>query len=296
VKDGLRTKRPRGVIGATWWSQRFLEVLSRFHESGRLARGRSYARRGQVINLDVRPGRVDARVQGSRVQPYRVTIGVAAIDDADWARAEQGIAERAVFLARLLNGEMPDEIESVFAACQLSLFPARARDLSTSCSCPDWEPLCKHVAAVYYLLADRFDDDPFLIFAWRGRPRDRLLADLRALRGAAPAGQEPRVPRTPLSAVLGGGDEPLDALLDRYWGDPDAAGESWSNQRERPAVPTRSPAAILRELPASGLRLAGRPVEELLAPVYERLVAHAFDPDATSDKGSIPRPASERDG
>ena len=185
VKDGLQTKSKRGAIGETWWSRRFIEVLEDFHEGPRLARGRAYARRGQVIDMDVDDGEVIARVQGSRKRPYDVRIGVTVLDDDDWARIEEAMANRAVFLARLLAGEMPNEIEEAFAASGLSLFPTTADDLGADCSCPDWENPCKHIAAVYYLLAEAFDRDPFLIFAWRGRPRERLLSELRALRGVA---------------------------------------------------------------------------------------------------------------
>ena len=66
---------------------------------------------------------------------------------------------------------MPDDIEDVFAGVGLSLFPASAGELSLDCSCPDWEVPCKHLAATFYLLAESFDDDPFRILAWRGRPR-----------------------------------------------------------------------------------------------------------------------------
>ena len=74
---------------------------------------------------------------------------------------------------------MPEEIEEAFVESSTSLFPASDDDLDSACSCPDWENPCKHIAAVYYLLAEAFDDDPFLIFAWRGRDKDGLLADLQ---------------------------------------------------------------------------------------------------------------------
>src|SRR3990172_5012890 len=154
VEDGLRAKSKRGPIGETWWSQRFTAVLEDFHEGPRLARGRAYARRGQVIDMDVEAGEVSARVQGSRARPYTVSIGVTVLDDADWARVVEAMASQAVFLARLLAGEMPREIGDAFAATGLSLFPATADDLRTDCSCPDWENPCKHIAAVYYLLAE----------------------------------------------------------------------------------------------------------------------------------------------
>ena len=118
-------------------------------------------------------GRV-ASVQGSRSEPYAVRITVKELDDAAWANVETAMAARALFLARLLAGEMPDEIEEAFDAAKVRLFPARRGDLVTSCTCPDTANPCKHIAAVYYLLAESFDENPFLIFEWRGRPRARL--------------------------------------------------------------------------------------------------------------------------
>jgi uncharacterized Zn finger protein len=64
-----------------------------------------------------------------------------------------------------------------------SLLPAAQRDLATDCSCPDWSNPCKHIAAVHYLLGERFDEDPFLMFELRGRSKEALLAVLRERRG-----------------------------------------------------------------------------------------------------------------
>ena len=285
VKDGLRAKSKRGAIGETWWSQRFIEVLEDFHEGPRLVRGRAYARRGQVIEMDVEAGEVRARVQGSRARPYSVSIGVTVIDDPDWARVEEAMASQAVFLARLLAGEMPHEIADAFAATGLSLFPATADDLDTDCSCPDWENPCKHVAAVYYLLAEAFDRDPFLIFAWRGRPRERLLADLRALRGtgadAATSGAIDEAETAPPgqqeglfgSIGLDGVDlagEITEEMTNRFW---EAGGDLASVRAEPRAV--AMPDAILRDLGPSGLTVGSRTLEDLLAPAYRAIAAAA---------------------
>ena len=64
VKNGLKAKSKRGSIGETWWSKRWVGVLESFNLGARLTRGRSYARKGQVISIDVKPGVVQARVQG----------------------------------------------------------------------------------------------------------------------------------------------------------------------------------------------------------------------------------------
>ena len=194
VDGGIKARSQRGAIGEQWWSRRFVEVLESFGMSGRLARGRNYARRGQVLGFELSHGRVTAQVQGSRPAPYQVRIGVLPLTTAQWRRVEEALGGQALFRAKLLAGEMPPEIEEVFAACGTPLFPRSARDLDLFCSCPDWEVPCKHLAAVCYVLAERFDEDPFAMLAWRGRGREELLAALRRRpagdgRGAACAGR-----------------------------------------------------------------------------------------------------------
>jgi uncharacterized Zn finger protein len=123
---------------------------------GRLQRGRNYARRGQVISLEIDAGAVTASVQGSRAKPYRVRIGIAAYGKSEWAAVEEALASNAWFVATLLAGQMPADIEDVFTAVGLSLFPRNANELSLDCSCSDWEVPCKHLAAMFYLLAEQF--------------------------------------------------------------------------------------------------------------------------------------------
>jgi uncharacterized Zn finger protein len=107
------------------------------------------------------------------------------LGDAEWERVIDAMASEALYAARLLSGEMPEQIEEVFTAAGVSLFPADQDDMQTRCSCPDWANPCKHIAAVHYLLGERFDEDPFLIFLLRGRSKDEIIAALRARRGGA---------------------------------------------------------------------------------------------------------------
>jgi uncharacterized Zn finger protein len=179
----LTARTARGDIGEHWWSRRFVQVLESFAIGSRLTRGKSYARKGQVLQLDVQPGVVSAKVQGSRRSPYSVTIGLAPFPELVWAKVEVVLAEQAIHSARLLAGEFPVELEQVFAAAGAPLFPQRTTDLAMQCSCPDWEVPCKHLSATFYLLAESFDDDPFRILHWRGRERQALLGRLRELRG-----------------------------------------------------------------------------------------------------------------
>lgn len=170
-------------FGLTWWGKRWigaLEALGAVY-ANRLPRGRTYARQGRVTKLTVRPGRVTAAVQGSRARAYRVTLTLPAFDDATWDEVLGALAGEVRHTAALLDGRMPDDVDDVLQACGVSLFP-RARELSTSCSCPDAANPCKHVAAVHYTLAQTFDDDPFLLPRLRGRDRDQLLGGLRAQR------------------------------------------------------------------------------------------------------------------
>lgn len=183
-EHGVKVKQP----GTTWWGQRWLQALERVlaGDSGRLARGRTYARAGRSHDFHVKHGKVTARVTGSRPQPYQVTITLTQLSDAVWARAVAGMAEKAQFAAELLAGRMPQQIDDVFRAAGSSLFPATRQDLQTTCNCPDWGDPCKHVAAVHYVLGDALDRDPFLLFELRGRDKLRVLAELRSQRGEAP--------------------------------------------------------------------------------------------------------------
>lgn len=178
VKGGIKAQTKRGDFGRSWWAKRWIAVLESFNIGARLGRGRSYARRGQVVSINVDEGSVTGAVQGTRAKPYDVAIRVNTLSKAEWSRVLKALSEQAIFAAKLLAGEMPDDIEVVFRDQKLSLFPQKLKDLQTNCSCPDWSNPCKHIAAVYYLMGEEFDRDPFLIFKLRGLDRDELLSSL----------------------------------------------------------------------------------------------------------------------
>jgi uncharacterized Zn finger protein len=227
-------------------------VLEDIGLGNRLQRGRTYARKGQVLSLDVDPGSVTAEVQGSRARPYRIRIGIPAFGKSEWIQVEQALAENAWYTAKLLSGEMPDDIEDVFAGLGLSLFPATARELTLDCSCPDHAVPCKHLAATFYLLAESF-----AILAWRGREREDLLANLAAARTEGP----PAADRAEQAA------RPLVDSLDTYY-----ASQADTQVPSPPAAPsTRPSAALLDQLPDTGVAVRGRPLTELLRPAYHAL-------------------------
>ncbi len=265
VDDGLELRSRRGAIGESWWSRRFLSAVESILTGGRLTRGRTYARQGQVIDLGIGAGLVVAQVQGTRRTPYGVQITMPAASDERWAAIVETLAGQAGYAARLLAGELPHEIEDVFAEAGVALFPERGSHLITSCTCPDWATPCKHAAAVCYLMAEAFDDDPFLLLAFRGREREALLAELRARRGASVEGtdnealpaSDPATPTTPLVEEIA-----------TFW----HAGADLAGVHCLPRA-TEMPGAVLRLLPRGVLVVRGREVADLLEVAYARLAA-----------------------
>ena len=175
AKGGIKAQSKRGAFGESWWAKRWIATLESFNIGARLGRGRSYARSGQVISIGIDKGSVKAKVQGSRPKPYDVVINIKTLSTSSWQKLTKTLANQAIFVAKLLAGEMPQDIETVFRDAGLSIFPQRLADLQTECSCPDWSNPCKHIAAVYYLLGEEFDRDPFLIFKLRGMAREELI-------------------------------------------------------------------------------------------------------------------------
>jgi uncharacterized Zn finger protein len=258
VEAGLKARSTRGAIARTWWSEQFIAVLESIVVGGRLQRGRAYARQGQVIGLNLDAGAVTATVQGSRARPYRVRVGLAAFGKAQWTNVTRALADDAWYAAKLLAGEMPDDIEDVFAAAGLTLFPAGADELSMDCTCPDWEVPCKHLAAVFYLLAESFDEDPFGILAWRGRDRDTLLGALSALRAGSIAADRAEQADTAI---------PLAACLDTYFLQAAAADIAQHSLSPSPAPSD----TLLDQAPAVDLTVRGTRLVDVLRPAYVAL-------------------------
>lgn len=252
VTGGIQINSGRGPVARTSWSARFLAVLEAAGVGGRLARGRTYARRGQTVSLHVDAGAATARVQGSAARPYRVRIGVATLGKAQWAAVLDALAADASLAAALLAGELPREVEETFAAQGVALLPSGSAergggDLTMDCTCPDVTVPCKHLAAVFYLLAERFDADPFALLALRGRDRDTVLDELRDRRTAAVA-----APPLPLDPAAFYGTAPPPTL---------------------PVGPRTAPDALLDQVPAFPLAAHGRDAVDLLRPLYRALGA-----------------------
>jgi uncharacterized Zn finger protein len=266
VSGGIRARSKRGSFVRNWWARRWLAVLEALQVGGRLSRGRSYARRGQVIDLAIEPGLVRARVQGSRPEAYEVALRVTPLSRAQWQRVAAVLGGEAVFLAKLLAGEMPPDIEAAFAKAALSLFPSRISELQTSCSCPDWSNPCKHIAAVYYLLGEEFDRDPFLVFKLRGVTRDELL---HMVEGASDQGR-PRAGRRREGAGRRKRAAPSTAA--GFW----RPGELPPDLLHEPVAPAHAGALLTRLGPFPFWR-GTEALQDALLPVYGNASAAALE-------------------
>lgn len=254
AEGGLATSRQRGAMAATWWSRRFVEVLESYGLGTRMQRGRRYARTGQVLSLDVQAATIAAQVQGSRRTPYLVTVSLPEPTPQQWKSIDAAMRAKVGFVARLLAGEVPADLEEVFHASGVALFPRTWKELRARCSCPDWENPCKHIAAVLYVFADQLDADPWLLLAWRGRTRAEILDPLRGSSGTDSAADEV-APWWPFT----GATMPQPGDL------PPPAGDV------QPADPAHAD-AVLDGLEVLDVTVAGVPFREALRLAYDRLI------------------------
>jgi uncharacterized Zn finger protein len=271
--EGIKARSKRGKFAKNWWAERWIKALEKLVDSGRLRRGRTYARKGQVLSIEETRSGIKASVQGSRVRPYKVTIEISSLSDAQWEKVIDALAEQAIFTAQLLAGEMPQDIETVFQTAGVSLFPEKSLELMTECSCPDWANPCKHVAAVHYILGEQFDENPFLLFRLRGRTEEQILDALRACRAAAGDAGEAEEPEETVA--------PLPPDFAAFW--------EMEPSLEHFKVAIKPPATDLPVLKRLGQpAFLNEDVLKTLGPAYQAIteaaVAAAFDDEASPDE------------
>jgi uncharacterized Zn finger protein len=254
LSSPVKATSTRGPIGREWWGQQWVAAMERIDDVGRLERGKRYARNGSVLRLEISHGITYAQVQGSRSTPYRTAVHLKTFNDNEWKGALAALSEQAIYAAKLLAGEMPADIEAVFQSVRLSLFPRNRKDIMFECSCPDWGDPCKHAAAVFYLLAEQLDTDPFILFHLRGRTRDQVLSTLRSHRSAAATGSEAALQEVPT----------LDTLIETFW-----TGSTVNLIRAAPIRPDHPP--LLRRLGEPPAALATP-----LADLYQTVSGEAY--------------------
>ena len=260
ARGGIKAQSKRGTFGESWWARRWIAVLESFNIGARLGRGRSYARRGQVLSIEIDKGKVGAKVQGSRPKPYNVELQVKTLSGSDWQRLAKVLSRQVVFSAKLLTGEMPLDIEKAFKEAGLSLFPEKLKDLKTACSCPDWSNPCKHIAAVYYLLAEEFDRDPFLIFKLRGMNREDFIATL-----SRPEKKATQKKAKPKHEPLHKDEEGLTSDISKFWNGEPIPDDIFGEVRIPPI-----PAALPKRLGSFPFWRGEEKFLDVMESVYER--------------------------
>jgi uncharacterized Zn finger protein len=252
----------------------FLGTFESLRMGPTFARGRRDERAGHVRQLTISGSLVVALVRGPEdPTAFRSRIAVRSFGASEWARVERDLVAEARFAAGLLAGRMPAGIGEVFAAAGLSLVPLSLDEVAMDCTCERWPMPCVHLAATCYALARSFEEDPFGVFAWRGRHRDELLLHLRELRAsvALDANEAARSAARPapgaglpdlsyVSGSSGSGKE----WFEEFWGGEPAPPAAVDG---RPGAVTR-PDALLDQLDPPPLSHDGRPVADLLRPAY----------------------------
>ena len=176
--NGITTFGDEGLGQQPWWVEQWMELINGYRFKKRLERAWGYAREGNVTSIRFEGRRVHARVQGTGEDPYKVKLWLDVLNDEDWGYVLEALTQKARWSAQLLAGIMPSDIERAFAASGKRLFPFKLQEVRSECSCPDKANPCKHISAVYFLMGDRFSEDPFVLFQLRGRNRSKLLEDL----------------------------------------------------------------------------------------------------------------------
>ena len=186
-----------GLGQQPWWVAQWMELINSYRYKKRLERAWAYAREGNVTSIRFEGRRVHARVQGTGEDPYKVKLWLDVLNDEDWRYVLEALTQKARWSAQLLAGIMPADIERAFAASGRRLFPFKLQEVRSECSCPDKANPCKHISAVYFLMGERFSEDPFVLFQLRGRTRTKLLEDLADYRRKA---QEARAEKAAVDA------------------------------------------------------------------------------------------------
>lgn len=162
------------TIAKSWWGKAWCSNLEQYADfESRLDRGKRYVRTGAVLDLKIQKGKILARVQGTRKTPYKVEIRISPLTEEKCQMIIQKCGKRLENIEALMAGNFPEEMQELFQGKD-GLFPT-PKEISFSCSCPDWALMCKHVAAVLYGVGVRLDEQPLLFFELRGIDAGRFI-------------------------------------------------------------------------------------------------------------------------
>jgi uncharacterized Zn finger protein len=270
VRHGIRFRRKLGLEGLPWHAAAFVQAVEVGMPPDVRMLGMEYALAGQVANYTVTPGLVETAVQGRGVKPYQAKITVRPLSREEWDKVIERMAGEAVYAARLLTGEIPESIEECFAVVGRHLLPAPGDGLHTECDCGLEQP-CKHVAAAAYLMGERIEVDPVVLFALRGLDGELLLERLQEQRTLQTSGISQAHATASTVEENNGGLPPLEQCIADFWR-PTAALE------DAESAPTAEhvPHALLRRMGPSPM--GGKfPMVGLLASIYDSIRARTAE-------------------
>ena len=192
------------AIAKTFWGKAWCDNLVAYQDfSNRLPRGATYVRNGSVVDLVIKPKKIDAIVAGSA--PYTVKIDITALDAKRWRAIRSECSESIDSLLDLLSGKLSDGVMKRLTDQKTGLFPS-PKEIRMSCSCPDYSSCCKHLAAVMYGIGSRLDSHPELLFLLRGVDHQELVSQAIAagnLDRELSGGQSSGLDSQDLSAIFG---------------------------------------------------------------------------------------------
>ena len=160
-------------IANTFWGESWCAHLEDYSDfSNRLPRGRTYARNGSIVHLEIASGEITAMVAGSDL--YRIKIKVDKMPSKAWKSLCSQCNSSVTNTIDLLRGKLPEPVLKTLTNPDNDLFP-RSSEIHLECDCLDWAQLCKHLAAVLYGVGNRLDDSPELLFKLRGVDPNDLI-------------------------------------------------------------------------------------------------------------------------
>lgn len=155
-------------ITKTWWGEKWLDALKGVDFSNRIPRGKTYANTGKVYDILINDNLALAKVKGNYRSYYNVSVEFRQFSQKEKNIIIKTIYENPSITSALLNHKLPVELYDLLLKNGVNVFPTSHHDLNTSCNCPDYAIICKHIAGLVYMIALEIDRDPFLIFKIQG--------------------------------------------------------------------------------------------------------------------------------
>ncbi|MEM9373633.1 MAG: SWIM zinc finger family protein [Planctomycetota bacterium] len=284
VRGGVKLKFKAGEDPKSWVTQRILRVAEQAADGEAYREGLEYAHEGQTKRVTLDGVVCEGVIQGRSDKPYKTELHLETFEQREQEQVIGTMGEQVRYAAKLLAGELPSNIEDVFAPLGLRLLPTEADDIRPTCTCSDWseeKPWCKHAVCLTAIAAERLGDDPMLVFGLRGMPVEDLVEGLRQRRvvGSGIVGPSPvLLPHVP--GVTDAASAPLEESVANFWDLGDGL-----DDLDTPIAPPEISCVLLRRLGQSPFPEGRFPLVGLLATCYDLIGRDAIDGGATEREG-----------